>query len=407
MSYCFVKVTSYYEHFLRNYYLKHPGIIQSSFKEQHDHLMNQLFGWSDFFSQNLKNHGVDAYEIVSNAEILQSTWAHENNCNLAGLDLLKFQLKSLKPDVIFFQDSIRFNSNWVMELKKSIPSLRLIIGWCCSPYTKENLNQFRNYDFMMVCSPRFFNDFKKAGIKVYQMMHAFESSILNSINGSHHEINDISFIGSIMAGKDGHIERLHLLNELLKSSIKVDLYTRIEEIGYLELKVRQSGYIASKIIQFLGLQNQAKIIPKIQKFYALNHIPQKLKNLDQIKTLAKNPVYGLEMYKVLSESKIGFNAHGSFAGGFAANIRLFEVTGVGSCLLTDYFPNMNDIFEDGKECVTYKSTEECIEKVNWLLSHPNELKQISIAGQKRTLKDHTFARRAEELHGIISKELRK
>ncbi len=96
MSYCFVKVTSYYEHFLRNYYSKYPEIVQSSFEEQHRHLMNQLFGWSDFFAQNLRKHGVEAHEIVSNAEILQSTWAHENYCNLEGLDLLKFQLKSLK-----------------------------------------------------------------------------------------------------------------------------------------------------------------------------------------------------------------------------------------------------------------------------------------------------------------------
>jgi len=57
--------------------------------------------------------------------------------------------------------------------------------------------------------------------------------------------------------------------------------------------------------------------------------------------------------------------------------------------------------------VTYKSEEDCIEKVNWLLSHPNELKQIAAAGQKRTLRDHTFEKRAEELHEIISKELSK
>jgi len=56
--------------------------------------------------------------------------------------------------------------------------------------------------------------------------------------------------------------------------------------------------------------------------------------------------------------------------------------------------------------VTYNSPEECVEKVNWLLSHPNELKQIADAGQKRTLKDHNFERRAETLHEIINSELK-
>ncbi|MBK7501080.1 MAG: glycosyltransferase family 1 protein [Ignavibacteriales bacterium] len=50
--------------------------------------------------------------------------------------------------------------------------------------------------------------------------------------------------------------------------------------------------------------------------------------------------------------------------------------------------NISDFFEPDKEVVTYNSSEECVEKVNWLLLHPNELKQIADAGQKRTLKIH-------------------
>ena len=230
MAYRFVKVTSYYENFLRIYYSNYPEISKSSYQIQYRHLIDQFYGWSDFFAQHLNKLGVDAYEIVFNAEYLQASWAQENNCKLEGLDLLKFQLKRLNPDVIFFQDSMKFNGNWIKELKESIPSLKLIIGWCCSPYTMENLKQFHNYDFMVVCSPRFMNDFKNAGIKVYQMIHAFESSIINSIDPKPAKMNDISFIGSIMGGKDGHLERLYLLNELLNSSIKVDLHASYRRI---------------------------------------------------------------------------------------------------------------------------------------------------------------------------------
>jgi hypothetical protein len=41
--------------------------------------MNQLYGWSDFFSSNLHKLGVDAYEIVFNANMLQASWDSENN----------------------------------------------------------------------------------------------------------------------------------------------------------------------------------------------------------------------------------------------------------------------------------------------------------------------------------------
>ncbi len=136
-------------------------------------------------------------------------------------------------------------------------------------------------------------------------------------------------------------------------------------------------------------------------------MPKKINySSDLINAANPTPLFGLEMMKALSKSKIGFNSHGGVAGDYAANIRLFEVTGVGSCLLTDHKKNITDFFEPDKEVVTYNSSEECVEKVNWLLSHPDELKQIAVAGHKRTLKDHTFERRAETLHEIINIELK-
>jgi len=113
------------------------------------------------------------------------------------------------------------------------------------------------------------------------------------------------------------------------------------------------------------------------------------------------------MFKALSHSKIGFNYHGFAAGDYAANVRLFEVPGVGSCLITDLKKNLNDIFEIDKEVVAFTSAEECVEKVKWLINHPAERKAIAVAGQRRVLKDHTFEIRANHLDEIIRKELNK
>jgi len=166
------------------------------------------------------------------------------------------------------------------------------------------------------------------------------------------------------------------------------------------------GYIISNSLKSIGLNELALNIPFIKKTARLNEMPKKINFSKEFAEAANpTPLYGIEMMKALSNSKIGFNSHAGIAGDYAANIRLFEVTGVGSCLLTDHKKNITDFFEPDKEVVTYSSSEECVEKVNWLLSHPDELKQIAVAGQKRTLKDHTFKRRAETLHEIILKSL--
>ena len=118
-------------------------------------------------------------------------------------------------------------------------------------------------------------------------------------------------------------------------------------------------------------------------------------------------VFGMEMYKKLSESKITFNCHADQAIGEVGNMRMFDATGVGACLLTDTGGNIRDLFEPDKEIVTYTSIEECVEKVNYLLNHENERKQIAAAGQKRTLKDHTVFNRCQQINEVIQKILKE
>lgn len=92
--------------------------------------------------------------------------------------------------------------------------------------------------------------------------------------------------------------------------------------------------------------------------------------------------------------------------GTVDNIRLFQTTGVGSCLLTDFGNNLHQLFVADSEVVTYKSVSECIEKVKYLLSHEQTLQSIAFAGQQRTLKDHTALQRCRQMDEIFQKSLR-
>ncbi|MDQ3755068.1 MAG: glycosyltransferase, partial [Acidobacteriota bacterium] len=85
----------------------------------------------------------------------------------------------------------------------------------------------------------------------------------------------------------------------------------------------------------------------------------------------------------------------------ASNMRLFEATGVGSCLLTDWRANISTLFEPDREVVTYRNAEECIEKATYLLDHESERQQIARAGQRRTLREHTYARWAAGFDEVV------
>ncbi len=84
-------------------------------------------------------------------------------------------------------------------------------------------------------------------------------------------------------------------------------------------------------------------------------------------------------------------------------MRLFEATGVGSCLLTDWKENLHELFAPDAEVLTYRTADEAVEKVEYILKNEAVRRQIAAAGQRRTLRDHNFDYRALQIDEIIRK----
>jgi hypothetical protein len=118
-------------------------------------------------------------------------------------------------------------------------------------------------------------------------------------------------------------------------------------------------------------------------------------------------VWGLDMYRALARSRITLNRHINVAENYANNMRLYEATGVGSLLITDQKDNLHELFEVGKEVVAYSSQEEAAELIRHYLAHPEEAEAIARAGQARTLSEHTYQHRMEELVPILQHYLER
>jgi spore maturation protein CgeB len=82
------------------------------------------------------------------------------------------------------------------------------------------------------------------------------------------------------------------------------------------------------------------------------------------------------------ETPLTLNHHGAIPP-YANNLRLFEATGVGTLLVTDWKAKLHDMFEPGKEVIAYRSAEECAELVKYYLEHDEERQAIARAGQQR------------------------
>jgi hypothetical protein len=263
-------------------------------------------------------------------------------------------------------------------------------------------------DLILSCAPESVDYLRKAGYPAEQLHHGFDPRINGRLKAGPKHIG-FSFIGQLIRRDQFHLQRDHLL-EKIASETEIAIFSPSANCGW-----RKTGtaiiegicYDVARVSRNIGLPESAfRNLPGIgiaSQWASRPVLPVNPK----LKPFMRPPVFGLEMFQVLKDSNMNLNIHADSSPEYASNMRLFETTGVGTCLVTDWKKNLHQLFEPDKEVVTYRSADECVEKVKWLRDHPMEREEIGLAGQKRTLEDHTFARRAEQLHDVIRERLTK
>jgi spore maturation protein CgeB len=77
--------------------------------------------------------------------------------------------------------------------------------------------------------------------------------------------------------------------------------------------------------------------------------------------------------------------------------RNFEVPGCGGFLLTGIVPYLEKYFEIGKEIVCFENKHDMLDKIRYYLDHEDERAAIAKAGYDRTMAEHTYEMRFNEI----------
>lgn len=83
------------------------------------------------------------------------------------------------------------------------------------------------------------------------------------------------------------------------------------------------------------------------------------------------------------------------------NMRHFEITAAGGFMLCYHQPEIEEFFEVGKECDTFRNEQELLEKVRYYLEHSDQRVEIAAAGQRRTLSEHLYSHRLQSILKMI------
>jgi hypothetical protein len=150
------------------------------------------------------------------------------------------------------------------------------------------------------------------------------------------------------------------------------------------------------------LAEAAKLIPGLQIYGTAPHDVLTEWGLEKFH---KGPAWGSDMFALLGQSKLVLNRHGEVAGPYAVNMRMFETTGSGALLVTENKSNLSDLFEPGVEVLAYDSPREAARLAADILTKPEQLDAMALAGQQRTLSSHTYAARARQITEIFESRL--
>jgi spore maturation protein CgeB len=375
----FLIVNADYPGFLELLYSSHPGLDQAAYDEQMQVRTASLFGVADFYPRNLAQLGHPALEVYLNNRCLQEAWARERGVPVSRspkpkvvlrrgvvpwlvrdhsgwmTELLRAQIEAFRPDVLLTHSLTDVPTKFWTSMRNHY---RLLVGQIASPLADDiDLSPF---DLMLSSLPNFVERFRAAGLRAELSRLAFDPTVLTRLEEtpttSAEPPIDVSFVGSLSphhAGRHAWLE---------------DLCRRAP-------------------VQVWG--------------QGIDSLPGD----SAIRGAYRGPAWGLEMYRVLARSRISLNYHIELSGLYANNMRLYETTGVGTLMLTDWKQNLHEMFEPGAEVATYRSADECIQQIDHLLSHDSERCRIAEAGQARTLRDHTYHSRMAELVALVEKLL--
>jgi len=406
-----------YPFYIKKFYENHKNLYKGPYAEQRAVLDYDAFAWADFWSHALSQLGYEVMEVTSNIEPLQKAWAAEHLVRVQEQtwkqEIILAQIKQFRPAVFFNADYLLFRYPELMAIKAACPSLRCALVFCNSPgwLFNNSLHNgpdfFQGYDVVLSGSPLYLEEFRRRGHQAEQLMHAFDPRVLDRINRKQEPFINFSFIGQIIRLPNFHVQREQVLQELVRQ-VDLEIFSPSFEVTWLDEASAFSRYLLYTFMNFLKSHHLPsellKKIPILGRALSWPEISPRLV-APALKGHLKPPVFGLDMFQTLWNSKVSLNIDADNDPRFAINLRLFEATGVGTCLVTDWKENLPQLFALDTEVVTYKSAAECLEKVRWLLDHPRERQAIAAAGQARVLREHTFAHRAVKLDGIIKKVL--
>lgn len=381
----------------------HPGLEAQTYTAQHALVTrnNYLF---DGYQRSFGALGHAVQTLPVNAGFLLRAWAREHIADNHALDdaaIIVEWAHRFAPDVVFYHPHY---AGLLRKLKAALPGVKQWIVPANNPIHDQDLLKLA--DAVFSCIPDMVRQLQGQGARAFYIPHGFPKHILDELPAQPPVRQpQVTFVGSIVREAGFHAQREELLLAL-GQAIPLAIHSPMHTTGgnaVLQTLGKQAAYVATRPLRAVPpLRRALSRIALFEKAFNLHAWPRLPQN-PALRPYLKPPVFGLEMFGTLQAAQVVLNQHIEVSATSASNMRLYEATGVGSCLLTDWKENLHQIFALDEEVAAYRSVPEAVEKAGYLLNNPNVCANLGAAAQRRVLQNHLQEHRVALMLELLRK----
>lgn len=371
----FLQVNIFYPDVIKNLYSRMPNLKNKLFVMQNREIIKDGFNGIHMYASYMKKYGYNSSFIVANNQYAQRQWLKENlqidkTDGIAFQTLIKTQIETIKPDILYLDDPIFFDGNFIAKLKYRP---KLVMGWRTANI--PNSTNWNGFDLILSNLDAIRDMALTLGAKKAEDFYpGFPEWIYKNVKSIMPKY-DVVFCGQI--NNSVHYKRTKLLDAVAKASIESKSFSCA---------------------------------------FFLSGDPESM--TPALKEVNKGSRYGIEMHQALRLGKICIDARGdigliddfgrseiNLAGKQTSNMRIFEATGTGVMVISEYAENLFKYFQIGSEIESFLNANDLIEKIIYYVNNPDKRDAIAKRGNEKCLHIHSMDLRCKALDSIIRREL--
>lgn len=235
--------------------------------------------------------------------------------------------------------------------------------------------------------------------------------------------SQVSFVGSLYNERNFY-DQIHYLPDYIKGYLEGIMAAQEKIYGYLFLEELLTDNILQDIKKYVKFELGDQYFAEEKMIFSTLFLAQKVTSIERnhiLRALAKvTPVtiysedsiketgmiergcvdYMTEMPLAFRYSKINLNITLKCIRS-GVPLRVFDILGAGGFCITNYQPELEELFTIGEDLIVYEGEEDLKQKIVYYLENEKERKKIAQHGYETVKKQHNMQDRMKKMLQIV------